>query len=112
MRVTETLLYCARLYSRLDVDPTTVVNIAIRHGGLKGRILGRSGRGLPMYARAPSSEDEVESQIRSSLGGLEADLVRLVKELLADLFTVFDFFELSDGIYDEIVNAYVQGRVT
>ena len=40
VRVTEVLLYCARLYNRLEIDSSTVVNIIIQHGGLSGRILG------------------------------------------------------------------------
>ncbi len=112
VRVTETLLYCARLYSRLEVDPTTIVNVAVRHGGLDGRILSASNPGRTMSVKRISSENEIESVIRSSLSGLETDLVELVKELLAPLFTVFDFFKLSDDIYEQIVNDFVQGRVT
>lgn len=112
VRVTETLLYCARLYTRLDIDPAHDVNIAIRHGGLRGRILGASSPARHMIERAPAEEDEIETEIHSTLEGLQTNLVGLVKELLAPLFVVFDFFELSDAIYDEIVNAFVEGRVT
>jgi len=112
VRVTEALLYCARLYSRLEVDPTTIVNVAINHGGLEGRILSASNPGRTMSVERFSSENEIESEIRSSLSGLETDLVKLVKELLVPLFTVFDFFEVNDDIYDKIVNDFVRGRVT
>ncbi len=111
IRVTETLLYCARLYSRLEVDPTTVVNIAIKHGGLKNRSLIDANRNRAIFDRYGCDEDEIESVISTPLSGLESNLVSLVKEIVVPLFTLFNFFQLDDGIYEEIINAYVQGRV-
>lgn len=111
VRVTETLLYCARLYTRLEVDPAHVVYIAIRHGGLRGRILGTSSPNRLMHERVPAEEDEVETEVHSTLEGLQTNLVGLVKEIVAPLFVIFDFFQVNDAIYEEIVNAYVDGRV-
>lgn len=111
VRVTEVLLYCARLYSRLEIDPTTVVNIVIRHGGLNGRILGAANTNRMMHERIPCVENEIETEVVTQLSGIESELVILVKELVTPLFTLFDFFELSDQILEEIVNAYVEGRV-
>lgn len=111
IRVTETLIYCARLYSRLEVDPTSIVNIAIKHGGLKDRIIGVASPSRTMFERSSCSEDEVESSISTSLSGLETNLVGLVKEFITPLFTLFNFFEIDDDIYEEIINAYVQGRM-
>lgn len=111
VRVTEVLLYCARLYSRLEIDPMTVVNIVIRHGGLNGRILGASNRNRMMHVRAPCVENEIETEVATQLSKIESELVILVKELVTPLFTLFDYFELSDQILEEIVNAYVEGRV-
>jgi hypothetical protein len=64
-----------------------------------------------MYQRRPAEEDEVETEVHSTLDGLQTNLVALVKEICAPLFVVFDFFRLDDAIYEEIVNAYVDGRV-
>ena len=111
VRVTEVLLYCARLYTRLEIDPAHVVHIAIRHGGLRGRILGTSSPNRFMHPGTPTEEDEIETEIHSSLDGLQTNLVGLVKEIVASLLVVFDFFQLDDAIYEEIVNAYVEGRV-
>ncbi len=110
-RVTEVLLYCARLYKRLDIDPTTIVHIAIQHGGLKDRIISSSTPTRFLRPRAPSVEDTVESTISSSLEGLETNLVNHVKQLTAPIFMVFDFFEVSDQIYEEIINAFVEGQI-
>jgi len=64
-----------------------------------------------MHERVPCVENEIETEVTTQLSGIESDLVRLVKELVTPLFTLFDFFELSDQILEEIVNAYVEGRV-
>ena len=110
VRVTETLLYCARLYSRLGVNPAAVVNVAVGHGGLHGRLIGSSNPARMLHDRQPSAEDATESKVRSSLQAIESDLVSLVKQLLDPLFVLFDFFQLSDSVYEDIVNNFVQGR--
>lgn len=111
VRVTEALLYCARLYSRLEIDPTTFVNVAIKHGGLKGRFIGSSSQGRHLRTRAASTEDEIEVELRTSLQEIESNLVSLVKQLIAPVFILFDFFELDNSVYEEIVNNFVNGRV-
>jgi|GEM_PF-1010062 len=111
VRVTETLLYCARLYARLGIDPTTPVNVAVRHGGLKGRFIDTSSPGPYFRPRAAAKEDEIEVEVKTSLQDIESNLVLLVKELVAPVFVLFDFFELEDSIYEEIVNSFVDGRV-
>ncbi len=112
LRVTEVLLYCVRLYSRLKINPTTVVNIVIRHGGLKGRILGAANPNRNnLRERAPCVENEVESEITTQLSKIEGELVEFVKEFVTPLFTLFDYFEIPDQILEEIVSAYVAGRV-
>ena len=45
------------------------------------------------------------------LGDIETQLVTLVKGFLAPLFMLFDFFEVGDQHYEEIVNGFVAGRV-
>jgi hypothetical protein len=58
-----------------------------------------------------TEEDEVAKEVHSTLDGLQTNLVDLVKDICAPLFVVFDFFRVDDAIYEEIVNAYVDGRV-
>jgi hypothetical protein len=42
---------------------------------------------------------------------LESELVSLVKEILAPLFALFDFFELNDRVYKYIINKFVPGQM-
>jgi len=111
VRVTEALLYCARLYSRLQIDPTAFVKLAIRHGGLKGRFIGSSSSGRYLRPRAAAAEEETEVEVRTSLQEIESNLVSLVKQLVGPVFVLFDFFELDDVVYEDIVNNFVNGRV-
>ncbi len=112
VRVTEALLYCGRLYTALGLDRVRGVNITVRHAGLKGRRLSSANPGRSLEdKRDPSHENESVFQFNVRLEQLETDLVPLVKEVLAPLFALFDFFQLSDRVYEDIVNKFVEGRV-
>ena len=111
VRVTETLLYCARLYSRLGVPNTSTVNISIVHGGLRNRVL-KSVGGRHLSQDYTTTENEVRATISPKLLTIETNLVNLVKEVLSPVFMVFDFFEPSDSVYADIVDNFVAGRTT
>lgn len=113
VRATEALLYCARLLSRLEVDASSSLVFAIRYGGLRGRRLTSSNpaRWLSLED-STCAEDEVEAAIETTLGRIESDLVGLVKELTKPLFILFDFYELGDTVYEDIVNRFVNGEVS
>jgi len=110
VRLTEAVLYCIRLYSRLGVDRSSRISVAVRHGGLRGRVLTSVGNRLLRQRRA-SDEDVVEVEAAGSLDELEAKLVDKVIELAAPLFLVFDFFEVDRSIYEQLVNSFVAGKI-
>lgn len=112
VRVTESLLYCVRLYSGLGVDRSTKVSFAVRHGGLKGRVLTTSNPNRDMSLPRRAEEGEIEAEITATLDEIETRLVENVRQLVAPLFTVFDFFELNSKVYEDIVNRFVQGEVS
>ena len=56
-------------------------------------------------------EDEIVSEISTSLQDVEAKIVVLVKQLLVPVFMLFDFFELPDDVYEELVNKFVKGEI-
>jgi hypothetical protein len=112
VRVTESLLFCGRLYDRLGVRPDTVVRVTITHGGLADRKLSSANlarRFGPSSRR--SAADESSSTVTFRLGEIDARLVDLVIDVLAPVFELFDFFMLSRDVYEEIVNAFVAGRI-
>ena len=57
------------------------------------------------------TEDSVQSHVNTSVGELQSKLTEHVKELVGPLFILFDFFELGDQIYSELVDNFVDGRV-
>jgi hypothetical protein len=95
MRVTETCLFCYRLYKALGAAETTRVTITIRHGGLGDRTLGSAKPGLWAPERI-SHEDEVEWKKTIELASLRAELKQTVKESLSHLWILFDFFQPMD----------------
>jgi hypothetical protein len=106
VRVTETFLYCARLYNRLGIPNTSIVNISIVHRGLKNRMLTSVG-GRDLFQGYTTAENEVGATVSPKLLTIETNLVNLVKEVLSPVFMVFDYFEPSDSIYADIVNNFV-----
>ncbi len=112
VRVTEAFMYLLRLYGNLGVDRSAVVSVAIRHSGLKGRILTSSTPSRDLSFERPSEEDEVDTEVTGTLDQIEANLVRNVKQIVAPMFILFDFFELSDSVYEDIVNRFVAGEVS
>jgi hypothetical protein len=113
VQVTETILYCARLYTQLRVDQSQIVHMVIRHGGLKGRKLAwvtRAGLEFePDYEAV--HEDELTSEFSVALSEIEARLVELVKAICEPLFMLFDFFQVPDDNYSNSVDNFVNGRV-
>jgi hypothetical protein len=112
VQVTEAILYCARLYTQLRVDQSQIVHVAIGHGGLKGRKLAWVTRaGLEFEPDYVSHEDESTSEFSAALSEIEARLVELVKAVCEPLFTLFNFFQVSDDTYSNSVDNFVNGRV-
>src|SRR5437764_1662158 len=91
-RVTEALLYCGRLYSSLGVDRSATVSFAVRHAGLKGRVLTASNPNRLLDGPRRSEEDTIDTWITFTLDEIESHLVEKVRELVAHLFTDLDFF--------------------
>ncbi|MCK4403359.1 MAG: hypothetical protein KAV98_06290 [Dehalococcoidia bacterium] len=114
VRITETLLYAARLYSGLNLPRDVHYLVGIRHGGLKGRVLSTSSiaRRIPPSADTVASEDEVYSEVETTIEQTESKLVELVEQFTQPLFIVFNFSELNRNSLEEIVNKFVEGEVT
>ena len=111
VRNTELLLYALRLYDRLGIDPSTGFELELSYGGLDGRVLGSSTPRA--MARSPKcSEDWIMTSYAGSLQEVDGNLTEIVKDLTAPMLGLFDFFELEDSIYQQIVEDYVAGRVT
>ncbi len=111
VRTTEVLLHCARLYANLGVPSHNEVALAIKYEGISNRRLSSTNNRRISYDPV-AIEDQIEIVKQFSLLSIETQLVEKVKQFTAPLFALFDFFELSDSIYEDIVNQYVEGKVT
>lgn len=103
------MLYAVRLYSGLKVLPESRILIGIKHGGLRDHILS-SAVGRERFARK-SDEDEVYTEIETTLEKIESDLVNIVEEFTQPLFVIFNFFEIDKKSLEKIVDDFVAGRI-
>ena len=112
VRVTEALLYCLRLYSFLGVDRSSKVIIRVRHGGLRGRTLTAASPGRDVRSGNASEDDDSETIVSGTLDEIEAHLGDHVKRIVSRVFSLFDFAEFNDSVYDGIINSFVAGKVS
>ncbi len=106
-RLVETLLYCSRLYKRLNVNEKARVRFVCKFTGLKNRELASSNPSRPFMARS-TIENEIRSEAVVSLESVPLELLAIVKDLLDPLFIVFNFMKFSDPVYSQIVDGFLQ----
>jgi len=115
-RVTELVLHVRNLYTELQASDSDTVSIGIWHGGLTGKQLrfANPRRIDPRLLMQPvrATTDSAGYLLVTKLGALRGDLRPIVKAILNPLFELFDFYEPSDVVYDEIVPAFIAGTVT
>ena len=112
VRTAEMLMYLSRLYKGLNVPENTTVNFILRHVGIAGRYISATRNRHMSRSFGPAGEGEIESTITTDLSALDGSLSQDVKNLLDPVFMIFDFFRLEQGIYDQIVTDFKQGRPT
>ena len=112
VRITETLLYAVRLYTGFNVPANSRIIIGIKHGGLKDRLLTSSSNSRDLSYERKSAEDEVYRETDTTIESLESDLPNQVETFVKPLFVLFDYFELKRSVLDDIVNKFVEGKVT
>jgi MinD-like ATPase involved in chromosome partitioning or flagellar assembly len=114
VRATEALLHCANIYKLLGVEPNAHIELRVGYGGLRKRSLTAASPYRSInFPRKNLLENEVPATpVTFRLGAVETEIVDLVKKLCEPLFTLFDFAEFANEIYQQIVTDFVKGRVT
>jgi hypothetical protein len=86
--------------------------LRIRYGGLRDRTLkSYSMRWIDYYHGKNLHDNEVRVEpIRFRLGAVDAEIVSLVKKLCAPLFMIFDYTEIPDEVYEQIITDFIKGR--
>ena len=56
-------------------------------------------------------EETAESELLTTVGELNLRLVDNVKALLAPVFVLFDFAEIADSVWTDIVERFIAGEI-
>ena len=114
VRATEIFLRTGRLYEALGVPPNELVGCRLEYGGLSGRVLGMANQmRMPLFPERICSVDRVERDYQVRLAELfdPNSLKGLVFETVKGIAEVCDFFTPGREFTDQIVDAFLQGRV-
>jgi cellulose biosynthesis protein BcsQ len=110
-QVAEALLYCKRLYERLGLSPRAAVRITIEHSGIRGRTLSAAEPSRRNFLQPrPSEVDSIKRVVKTSVGGIESDIVDLKKQITAPMFELFDFYKFEDSVYEQLIRVVSSGR--
>lgn len=108
-RIAEAIDHTIELYKALGLDPSDKIYFSISHFGIKNRLLKRSN-GVPL-ARRESEVDLSEWSREFSLDYLQANKLKIIKEICTSLFQNFDFFQPSNGVFIQIMDDYNQSKI-
>jgi hypothetical protein len=111
VRVTESLMFIERLYTKLGVPPEVRITIRVSHSGLKGRTLNSASPNRSVFART-SNEGDTSAEIVAILGHMQETRVEDVRKILEPMFMLFDFMQFNVEVYDDIVRSFESGRVS
>lgn len=114
IRITETLMYLRNFYALAGIDPTGVIQITIKHAGLRDRVLTAANSSRLLFGDYRcTEEDECIVTLRATIESLHnrAALIELVKQFTQKLFRLYDFFVLSDKVLDDIAGNYLEGKI-
>jgi cellulose biosynthesis protein BcsQ len=111
VRAMEVILHCANLYKALGTDPNAQVDLRVRYGGLRDRQLTSSSiRWIDYHGKNVYDNEVSVAPFRFRLGAIDKEIVSLVKKLCAPLFMIFDYTEIPDEVYDQVITDFVKGR--
>lgn len=111
VRATEVCMYLSRLYSSMGLADTARVYLQLRYAGLAGAMMKATPNRVAFDDHGPASETSVSPQVTTTLASLRDDTVSVVKAITEPLFMLFDYFQLPDAVYSQIVDQFKAGRV-
>lgn len=110
IKTTEAFLYLHNLYTKLGVEADEEVGVSITHSGLRDRMLiAASPFRFPQPKR--TVENQISETLVTSLSDLRTNIVSHVKNFLDPLFMVFEYAEVGQETYDELINNFIEGRI-
>lgn len=112
VRITEVFMYLKNLYSNLGIEPKKEFKITFAHCGIKGRRLGTLSQNRLMLGTSLTHQNEVLTSIITSVDKFTENPSDVVEKITDPLFEAFDFYKVDRKILEQIVNDYLNGRVT
>ena len=110
VRVTEALMFCARLYKALGVADDAKVSIEVVHRGLAGRVLSVASSRRHILP-AKSASDVGRAQVVVPVSDLGPHLTDYVVQIVEPLLMLFDFRQLNRKVYEGLVTDFANGRI-
>lgn len=112
VRTTEAVMYLHSVYEALGAADDDRVKIRMKYDGLAGKALSSSNPSRALVHRPSITEDVSDAEIEVRHGAMIDQLTENVQNLVAPMFVLFDFFELADSVYADIVSKFVNGHVS
>ncbi len=113
-RITEAFLRIGKLYALLGVPNGEPIFLMIRHGNIKGKILGAGNTSRIFPVERKANVDEVKSEFALPLKEMSdtESLKKNVHKAVIDLSEMFQMFNPDKGSFtDPIVEAFLVGRI-
>jgi hypothetical protein len=121
VRITETIWRTVRLYKTLGIRSEDYIGFRFIHGGLKNRRLTVANpRRVMTHERICKDAEKAESDFSITLGEMisennevnKENMKRYVFETIEKVTHNFDFFEPNRSVVDEIVDSFLNGRIS
>ncbi|HJP89056.1 MAG TPA: TIR domain-containing protein [Candidatus Limnocylindrales bacterium] len=112
IRVAETILFLASLYQELGAASTGTIHVEVVHAGIRHRTLSAVGARRGTFRDRHTTEDRVRTTATFTITDVDNRLVDIVKELVGPLFMVYEYLEVADGIYSDLIDRFREGYVT
>lgn len=109
-RVTEAFLHCSNLHRALGVESDSEIEIEISHYHLEGRQLSADNPRRDVSPRKCEA-DEVHWQKALPLGAIESGLETLVREVLGELFVLFEYWKPAEQVWNGVIGEFLRSRV-
>lgn len=109
-RITEAIMYCARLYKEFGISEDTNVVISITHSGLSNRMLAAADPNRLIMDHWKCTTDKVHSKAFEKISNLMPRVKDIVFNIANELSMMFDYFDLNRGVCDGIVDKFISGK--